>query len=66
MFDVPESDYTFYAEPLKCGSLPVYEEPSRLGRLLGKTETDDEPPALVPLFRRRARADETLPEIAAE
>ncbi|MEL6480445.1 MAG: hypothetical protein AAFQ75_03255 [Pseudomonadota bacterium] len=57
MFDISTPAYAYYAEPLKCGSLPVYDEPTRLDKMLGINMKTDEPPALAPAFRRRAHAE---------
>ncbi|MEL6768174.1 MAG: hypothetical protein AAFP17_13410 [Pseudomonadota bacterium] len=52
MFDLSSPGYAFYAEPLKCGSIPVYEEPTRLDKMLGINTKTSEPPALAPALRR--------------
>jgi hypothetical protein len=55
MLDVTEGRYAFYAPPVRL-DLPVYETPGLLDRLLGRWPVEDAAPALVPLFRRAARA----------
>ncbi|MEM6946068.1 MAG: hypothetical protein AAF416_14285 [Pseudomonadota bacterium] len=57
MLDVAEFDYGFYAAPVRCGELEVYESPSSLDKLLGRDAAEaDDAPMLVPLFRRQERA----------